>query len=172
MESYKDSSNNSKNRKHRESYHSNKLKEITAFNIDKNNKDIDQDNDIDDDDITIKRNKSMKFKKKLNNIYYERNKEKKEINGKEIILSNYLSEKDIKKKDDNKLQDLNHKRKRSRIYSNFVLNNTDISEEKEENNDIRKIENTSMNVFAKFRKNRKPTNRKRTRKKRNKRKRK
>ena len=157
MESYKDSSNNSKNRKHRESYHSNKLKEITAFNIDKNNKDIDQDNDIDDDDITIKRNKSMKFKKKLNNIYYERNKEKKEINGKEIILSNYLSEKDIKKKDDNKLQDLNHKRKRSRIYSNFVLNNNDISEEKEENNDKRKIENTSMNVFAKFRKNRKPT---------------
>ena len=83
---------------------------------------------MDNDDITIKRNKSMKFKRKLNNIYYERNKEKKEINGKEIILS----------------------------YTNFSFNK-DVKSENEENsdNEKRKIEKTPLNVFAKFRKNRK-----------------
>ena len=116
-----------------------------------NNKDNDIDNDIDNDDITIKRNKSMKFKRKLNNIYYERNKEKKEMNGKEIILSNFLTENN-KKKDDNKPQENNHKRKRSRIYTNFILNN---EEEENNNNEKRKIEKTPLNVFAKFRRNRK-----------------
>ena len=151
------SSNNSKNRKHRESYHSNKIKGISEFNLDKYNNNINNDinNDIYNDDITIKRNKSMKFKRKLNNIYYERNKEKKEINGKEIILSNFLTENNDKKddkKDNNKPQENNHKRKRSRIYTNFILNN-----EEEENNDNekRKIEKTPLNVFAKFRRNRK-----------------
>ena len=47
------------------------MKGISEFNLDKynkNNKDIDINNDIDNYDITIKRNKSMKFKRKLNNI--------------------------------------------------------------------------------------------------------
>ncbi len=93
----------------------------------------------------------MKFKRKLNNIYYERNKEKKEFNVKEIILSNFLTENNDKK-DDNKPQENNHKRKRQRIYTNFILNN---EEEENNNNEKRKIEKTPLNEFAKFRRNRK-----------------
>ena len=92
----------------------------------------------------------MKFKRKLNNIYYERNKEKKEFNVKEIILSNFLTENNDKK-DDNKPQENNHKRKRQRIYTDFILNN----EEENNNNEKRKIEKTPLNEFAKFRRNRK-----------------
>ena len=56
----------------------------------------------------------------------------------------------------NKPQEINHKRKRSRIYTNFSFNK-DVKSENEENsdNEKRKIEKTPLNVFAKFRKNRK-----------------
>ena len=169
-------SNNSKNRNHKESYHSNKMKEISDFNLDKNNKsekiDIqknnsnynNKDNDIDKDDPSIKKTKSSRFKRKLNNIYYEREKEKKEKE-KDIIESNYRTEYNNNNQEDTKpiAIDINNKRKRSRFYSNFATNYNEKEKEKEKekeensDNEKRKIEKTPLNIFSRFRRNRKVT---------------
>ena len=167
-------SNNSKNNNHKDSYHSRKMKEASLFNLDKNNKsektdfqkhnlNDTKDNNINNDELSIKKTKSTRFKRKLNNIYYEREKEKKEKEkDKNIIESNYRTEYNDNK-DDNKPQEINNKRKRSRFYSNFLTNNKEKSQDKElvkeENNENgkRKIEKTPLNIFSKFRRNRKQT---------------
>ena len=172
-------SNNSKNKSNKEnSYHSRKYKEtkeISAFNLEKNNnsekldiqKNKSDDKENDNDDRSIKKTKSMRYKKRLNDIYYEREKEKKEKEPeketkKEINESNYRTEYNNKSDKNNKEQNPDNKRKRSRFYSNFITENKEpepekeqVKEEKNDNEQKRKIEKTPLNIFSKFRKNRK-----------------
>ena len=172
-------SNNSKNKSNKESsYHSKKYKEtkeISAFNLEKNiisekpniqkNKSDEQNNN--NDDRSIKKTKSMRYKKKLNDIYYEREKEKKEKEP-EKETKNETNELNLKTEYNNKSvkniqeQNPNNKRKRSRFYGNFITENKEpepeqekIKEETNENEQKRKIEKTPLNIFSKFRKNRK-----------------
>ena len=97
--------------------------------------------------------KSMKYKRKLNNIYYEREKEKKEKEkNNEVIESNYLTE-----NNDNNEQSTTGQKKRSRYFNeiNNINQKQNQEQPKEEKNDEqkRKIEKTPLNIFSKFRRN-------------------
>ena len=110
-------------------------------------------NNENNDDQKIIKTKSMKYKRKLNNIYYEREKEKKEKEkNNENIESNYLTE-----TNDNNEQTTTGQKKRSRFFSelNNINQKQNQEQPKEEKNDEqkRKIEKTPLNIFSKFRRN-------------------
>ena len=110
-------------------------------------------NNENNDDQKIIKTKSMKYKRTLNNIYYEREKEKKEKEkNNEIIESNYLTE-----TNDNNEQSTTGQKKRSRYFSelNNINQKQNQEQPKEEKNDEqkRKIEKTPLNIFSKFRRN-------------------
>ena len=168
-------SNSSKNknsyeRRRNKSIH---IKETSDFNLEKNinsekldnQKNIELDkNKNNEDDASIKKTKSTRFKRKLNSIYYEREKEKKEKeqiepnNNKTEIGYNINNNDQIPKQ-----------KKRSRFFTSFDKIDVDTQQkdqvqekEKEKDNESlnnneqkRKIEKTPLNIFSKFRRDRK-----------------
>ena len=162
-------SNSSKNkqsyeRRRNKSIH---FKETSNFNLGKNinlenldrpqNIENDQNKD-NEEDASIKKTKSTRFKRKLNNINYEREKEKKE---KEQIDQNN-NKTEITDNINNKNQIPNNQKKRSRFFSSFENINFQEQEQVQEkdkedknnNEQKRKIEKTPLNIFNKFRKDR------------------
>ena len=176
-------SNNSKNRNNYRDNNNNKdntIKETKAFDLGKNNnsekfggnqsnKDNDNNDEDNEEEPSIKKTKSSRFKRKLKNIYYEREREKKV---KDVKVENYRTEiqnDKIENENENNEEknNIEKQRKRSRFYSAFLdLDKEPKTEEKKNNNnnntvnnnnneERRKIEKPSLNFFSKFRKNNK-----------------
>ena len=141
-----------------------KFKDTSEFNLDKNNKPEKMDNqkNIENNKLnnieerSIKKTKTTRFKRRLNSIYYEREKEKREEEkGKEKIDSNYKTE-IAENIDKEKVQEKN--RKRSRFFSALTTDNKEQEpEQKKEketedntgkNEEKRKIEKTPLNIFS------------------------
>ena len=156
------SSNSSNNKYSRDSKkdRSIRFKETNPFDLEKNNQKTENDKyKINNEDGQVKKTMSSRFKKKLNNIYYEREKEKREKKEKEKIYQNYQTEIG----DEDQEQKPEGSRKRTRFYTDFGFVESIKEQPEQENNtrDLnkneqkRKIEKTPLNIFNKFRKERK-----------------